>query len=126
MGSSDTKIFTRGGRKKAEGLPDYIKLCFPILLFPLLYFPYSMWLRDGFATLAVGLFRTSSIPTMRLLVMGNNTILLFWICVTALVMAASLVVALMKIGKWYAMVVYLAVMFSLCGIFSLWLYTLII
>jgi len=115
-----------GEKKSAKNLSDYIKLCFPILLFPLLFFPYSMWWMNSFATLSAGLFRDSGIPTLRLLVMGNNTILLFWIFVTALVMAISLVVALARIRKWYALAAYLAVMFSLCGILSLWFYTLIV
>ena len=115
-----------GEKKSAKNLPDYIKLCFPILLFPLLFFPYSMWWRDSFAATAAGLFRDSGLPTLRLLVMGNNTILLFWICVTTLVMAVSFVAALARIRKWYALAAYLAVMFSLCGIFSLWFYTLIV
>ena len=127
MANNETAIFSGAKRKKSpENLLDYIKLCFPILLFPLLYFPYDMWWRQGFASIASDMLRSSSISILRLLVIGNNTVLLFWICVTTLVMAVSVVVMLTKISKWYAAALYIAVMFSLCGICSLWFYTLII
>ena len=118
-----SNIFGSKKRKEPENLIDYIKLCFPVLLFPILYFPYVTWWRGDFAELASRVIIGADLAFMRFMIVGNNTVLLFWTCVTALVMAVALVTALAKIRLWYALVIYLAVIFSLCGIFSLWFYT---
>ena len=112
-------------RETSNGLWGYIKLCFPVLLFPLLYFPYSLWWRRDFAASASTFIR-EYMPDMRLLVTGNNTILLFWGLVTAVVMIAATVLSVMRIRPWYIIPVYLVVMFSLCGIFSMMFYTFIL
>lgn len=105
---------------------DYAKLAGPILLFPAAYLPYTLWWRRGFALLVERVLYGAQANPLRLLFTGNNTILLFWMLVTGVVMLASLVLALRKVRPWYAALLYLAVMFSLCGILSLGFYTLIV
>lgn len=63
---------------------------------------------------------------VQLMLTGNNTILLFWCIVTAAVMLAAVVISILRVRPWYVIPVYLAVMFSLCGIFSLLFYTMIL
>ena len=118
------KIFTTG--KRSLLLTDYIKLSTPILLFPLLYLPYKLWWIRGFAMLTERILHGEMANPMRILFMGNNTILLFWCVVTAVVMLLSLVISILRIRPWYIIPLYLAVMFSMCGIFSLSFYTLIV
>lgn len=105
---------------------DFLKLCLPILLFPLAYFPYTLWWRRGFALLCERLLYGADANPMRLLFTGNNTILFFWLLVTVVVMVTALVLSCMKLRPWYMILLYLAVMFSLCGMFSLGFYTLIV
>ena len=105
---------------------DYGKLCAPILLFPLAFFPYTLWWRRGFAVLVERVLYGAQVNPLRLLFTGNNTILLFWMLVTALVMLISLALGCWKVRPWYLILLYLAVMFSLCGILSLGFYTLIV
>lgn len=115
------------GIKPASGLVDYLKLCMPILLFPAAYFPYVLWGRRSFMQMAERmLYRSSSPNPLRLLFTGNNTILLFWIAVTAVVMLISLFLGVLKVRPWYILPLYLAVMFSLCGILSLAFFTIIV
>ena len=112
------------GEKKEMRSPfGYAKLCFPILLFPVLYFPYTLWWRNGFALLANRFLRGGTANPFELFFTGNNMILLFWCVVTAVVMIASIVVSILRVRPWFAIPIYLAVMFSLCGIFSLFFYT---
>ena len=101
----------------------YAKLCFPILLFPFLYFPYKEWWVRDFAMFASRIIRGGAANPFELLFTGNNMILLFWCLVTVVVMLASIVVSIVRVRPWYAIPVYLAVMFSLCGILSLFFYT---
>lgn len=115
------------GIKPASGLGDYLKLCAPILIFPVAYFPYVLWGRRSFMLMAERmLYGSSSINPMSLLFTGNNTILLFWIAVTAVVMLISLVLGALKVRPWYIIPLYLAVMFSFCGILSLAFFTIIV
>lgn len=107
-------------------LADYLVLSAPLLLFPLAYFPYTLWWRYPFARLVEWLAHGDLANPLRLLFTGNNTILLFWLVVTAVVMVLCLVLAVMKIRPWYVIPLYMAVIFSLCGILSLGLYTLIV
>lgn len=118
------KIFKTG--KSPLLLTDYIKLCAPILLFPLLYLPYKLWWIRGFAMLTERMLHGDMANPMRILFTGNNTILLFWCVVTAAVMLLSLVISVIRIRPWYIIPLYLAVMFSMCGIFSMSFYTLIV
>lgn len=118
------RLFKKGDRAKTP--PDYLKLCFPILLFPLLYVPYStFWVRP-FGLLAQRVLHGATSTTLQLFFTGNNTILLFWCLVTAVVMVSSLVLWIRKIRPWYVGLLYMAVMFSLCGILSLFCYQLIV
>lgn len=118
------RLFKKGER--AESLTDYLKLCCPILLFPLLYFPYSAWWVRGFGLLAQRVLHGATSTELQLFFTGNNTILLFFCLVTAAVMALSLALWVMKIRPWYVGVLYMAVMFSLCGMCSLLCYQLVV
>lgn len=112
--------------RPAQGLLDYVKLCAPTLLFPLAYFPYALWGKRSFMQMAEQLLYGSAPSPLRLLFTGNNTILLFWMLVTAVVMLISLVLGIAKLRPWYLIPLYLVVIFSLCGILSLTFYTLIV
>lgn len=111
---------------KSKSLFDYAKLLFPVLLFPLLYFPYTLLWKSRFAAIAARVIRSSDLQFLNLMLTGNNTVLLFWGVVTAAVMLAAIVIAVLRIRPWYIIPLYLAVMFSLCGICSLALYTAIL
>lgn len=103
-----------------------IKYGWPLLLFPALYFPYKiLWMR-GFARLTERVLHGSTANFLRLFFTFNNTILLFWCLVTAVVMIVSLVVALRHIRPWYICLLYMAMVFSLCGIISLLFYSMIV
>jgi len=104
---------------------SYAKLCFPILLFPLMYFPYTAWWMGRFAVLANTILRGGTHNPFELFFTGNNMILLFWVTVTAVVMLASIIISIVRVRPWFAIPIYLMVMFSLCGIFSLFFYTVI-
>jgi len=119
------KEFAIFSKEKPGSLLGYVAQCSPVLLFPLLYFPYSLWWRRDFSAFASAFIR-DNIPAMRLLVTGNNTILLFWGLATAVVMLTAIVISIIRVRPWYIIPVYLAVMFSLCGIFSMMFYTFIL
>lgn len=112
--------------KAPINLAGYFKLCFPILLFPLLYFPYTLWWRYGFAELAFRVLQGSGSQLVRLMLTGNNTILLFWCLVTVVVMLGVVVLAIFRVRPVLVIPIYIVVMFSLCGIFSLVFYSLIL
>lgn len=104
----------------------YILYCWPVLLFPAVYVPYRSWWIRPFGLMAQRLFHGAASTTLQLFFNGNNTILFFWCCVTGVVMVLSLVVWIWRIRPWYVGLLYMAVMFSLCGIFSLAGYSLIV
>lgn len=104
----------------------YVLYCWPVLLFPAAYFPYRMWWIRPFGLMAQRIFHGTTSTALQLFFNGNNTILLFWCCVTGVVMVLSLAVWVWRIRPWYVGLLYMAVMFSLCGIFSLTGYSLIV
>lgn len=114
---------TQNSGQQGIDLLTYVKCGWPLLLFPALYFPYKLFWMRGFAMLAERVLHGSTANTLRLFFTFNNTILLFWCLVTAVVMAAALVVAIRHIRPWYAILLYLALVFSLCGILSLLFYS---
>lgn len=119
-------VFKTEETKNQTGILGYAKLCIPVLLFPVLYFPYTLWWRLGFSELAVQAMRGVDSRLVQLMLTGNNTILLFWCLVTAVVMLTAIVISVLRVRPWYIIPLYIAVMFSLCGIFSLLFYTMIL
>lgn len=112
--------------KPTSSWQDFLRLCYPILIFPIVFLPYALWGVRVFMAMASRILYQNNTNPLRLLFTGNNTILLFWMLVTAVVMVISLIVGLLKLRPWYFIPIYLAVMFSLCGILSLCFYNIIV
>lgn len=123
-------MHTKKREPKRIGQPidllSYLKCGWPLLLFPALYFPYKLlWMR-GFAQLAERVLHGATANALRLFFTFNNTILLFWCLVTAAVMVLAAVVAIRRLRPWYSALLYLALVFSVCGILSLFFYSTIV
>ncbi len=109
--------------KSTRSFLGYLRLCFPILLFPLMFYPYKLVLKSMFVRLLFNVFRDRDSQIFKLVFSGGNTIFLFWILVTVAVMLISILVSIFRVRPYLAIPVYLAVIFSLSGIFSLIFYS---
>lgn len=102
---------------------EYFVLFCPLLAFPSFFIPYNLFGVRLFAHF-VRIF-TEGQPgnAFWMAFHSNQTIIFFWLAVSAAVMLASVVIALLKVRPWYYVPVYLIVMVSFCGILSLGFYT---
>lgn len=87
--------------KGEQKLWRYVLYCWPVLLFPAAYFPYRTWWIRPFGLVVQRIFHGKTSTALQLFFNGNNTILLFWCCVTGVVMVLSLVVWIWRIRPWY-------------------------
>lgn len=109
-------------KKMAFTPKNILILASPLALFPVIYFPYRLWLVRPFGDLVRRVLYASEENPMWVIFNVSETIIYFWLVVSIVVMLSAAVIAALRVRPWYFIPLYLAVMFSFCGIFSLALF----